>query len=82
MVKKTFKLSEKDQEYMISIISRYRATKTIINESTGELTVYTTFANNEKPTSIAAKFQMELISEDPPEMPEHEYKRRVMGIPG
>ena len=80
MVKKTFKLSEKDQEYMISIISRYRATKTIINESTGELTVYTTFANNENPTSIAIKFQMELISENPPKMPEDEYKRRVKGI--
>jgi len=81
MVKKTFKLSEKDQEYMISIICRYRATQTIIDQETGELTVYTTFMDNNKPTSICTKFQMILESDNSPEMPKDEEKRRIYGIP-
>ena len=81
MVKKTFKLNEEDQEYMISIIQRYRSTRTVINEESGVLTVYTTFLDNNEPTSIATSFQMETVSTEPPEMPDFEHKKRVMGDP-
>jgi len=81
MVKNTFKLSDDDKVYLTSIITRYRITRTVINEMTGELTVYTTFADNEEPTSKAAIFKMELVSENPPVMPENEYKRRVLADP-
>jgi hypothetical protein len=79
MVGKTFTLSKEDQEYLVSIICRYRATQTSIDEETGQLTVWTTFADNKEPTSIAARFNMLLVSDDPPKMPDHEYRSRVLG---
>jgi hypothetical protein len=81
VVNKTFKLSKEDQKYLISIICRYRSTQTSINEQDEELTVWTTFAGNKQPISRAAKFKMELISEDPPKMPDNEYQRLIFGFP-
>jgi len=79
MVKKTFRLKQEDSEYLISLASRYRSIRTVIDEEHGQMIVYTTFIGNDEPTSIAASFEMELLSHEKPKMPEHEYKRRVMG---
>jgi hypothetical protein len=79
MVKKTFALKPEDQEKLISYASRYRSIHTDIDEARGVMVVWTTFLDNSKPTSKADEFQLEVVSNDPPEMPEREYQRRMAG---
>ena len=81
MVKKTYDLRPKDQTKLISMAIRYRAIRTSIDEVNGTMTVWTTFADNNEPTSIANEFQLDIVSNDPPRMPEEEYRRRVEGKP-
>lgn len=81
MVKKTYQLKPEDQEYLISLACRYRSIQTRVDEIHGFLYVDTTFADNEEPTSSAARFGLICVSEKPPVMPEGEYRRRVMGRP-
>ncbi len=82
MIKKTYALRPEDQAELISIAIRYRAIRTSIDEVNGTMTVWTTFfADNNEPTSIAKNFQLDLVSNDPPKMPEDEYRHRVEGKP-
>ena len=78
-VRRTFAMSPKDAEYLVSLATRYRRIATSIDQDRATLTVWTTFADNEEPTSIALRFDLQVLSEDPPEMPRQEYRRRVEG---
>ena len=80
MIRKTFRLTQEDQKQLASLASRYRAIRTHIDEAQGILYVSTTFANDAEPTSVAARFQMELVSHDPPQMPPDEYRRRFQAL--
>lgn len=44
-------------------------------------TVWTTFVDSNEPTSIANEFKLDVVSNDPPRMPEEEYRRRAEGKP-
>lgn len=81
MVKKTYTLKAADAAKLVSYASRYRAIRTSIDEKHATLTVWTTFADDTEPTSIADQFTLEVVSEDSPKMPEEEYRRRVEGKP-
>ncbi len=81
MVKKTYQISQEDAEWLVSYACRYRSVRTIIDEQNLFMYVHTTFADNDQPTSIAAKFQLELLSDEPPQMPQEEHERRVQGKP-
>lgn len=80
MVKKTYALKPIDAEKLVSYACRYRAIQTSIDELHGIMTVFTTFADNGQPTSIADQFKLELVSDEPPCMPVDEYRRRVLGL--
>lgn len=81
MVKTTYALTDEQAEKLASYASRYRSIRTTIDEKDGTMTIWTSFADNAEPTSIADKFQLEVLSEEPPTMPEAEYRRRVEGKP-
>jgi hypothetical protein len=77
--KKPLRSKPEDQEKLISYASRYRSIHTDIDEARGVMVVWTTFLDTSKPTSKADEFQLEVVSNDPPEMPEREYQRRMAG---
>lgn len=79
MVKKTYSLTPEDAKKLISYACRHRSISTNIDEDDNRMTVYTTIADNDKPTSIAASFQLDVVSTDPPKMPNDEYESRVEG---
>lgn len=79
MVSKTYQLNALDAEKLISYAVRYRSICTSINKIEDTLTVYTTFAHTDEPTSIADRFQLEIISDAPPKMPKEEHRRRIEG---
>lgn len=79
MVKRTYQLRKEDAERLVSLACRYRSTRTHIDETNGIMDVDTTFADNDEPTSEAAHFVLETLSNEPPRMPDDEYQKRVMG---
>lgn len=79
MVKKTYRLSAGDEQELVSYATRYRGMMTDIDEAHDEMRVYTTFADNGHPTSAAVRFPLEVVSDEPPAMPEREYRCRVCG---
>jgi len=79
MVKNTYSLTPEDAKKLISYACRYRCISTNINENARIMAVYTTSVGNDRPTSIADSFQLDVVSTDPPKMPDDEYKRRVEG---
>lgn len=81
MIKKTYRLTQEDQDYLISLASRYRAIQTRIDEDRGIMHICTTLGDNNEPTSAAASFKMVFVSNDPPQMPPDEYRRRILGQP-
>lgn len=81
MVKKTYALRAEDEAKLVSYACRYRGIRTSIDEVHGTMTVWTTFADNKESTSTADSFQLEVVSDDPPKMPQEEYQRRVKGKP-
>ncbi len=81
MVKKKYALRPEDQTKLISMAIRYRAIRTSIDEVHGTMTVWTTFVDSNEPTSIANEFKLDVVSNDPPRMPEEEYRRRAEGKP-
>lgn len=81
MVKKTYALRAEDQAKLVSYASRYRSIRTSIDETHGTMTIWTTFADNSEPTSIADRFQLQVVSNDPPIMPEDEYSFRIESKP-
>jgi hypothetical protein len=81
MVKVTYALKSEDEKKLISYASRYRSIRTSIDEIKHTMTVWTTWLKNDEPSSIADEFQLEVVSTDPPKMPEGEHRRRVKGEP-
>jgi phosphopantetheine adenylyltransferase len=81
MVKTTYALTPDDQEKLISYASRYRSIRTIIDETNHTMTVSTTFLDNVEPTSGAETFKLQVVSADPPTMPDVEFRRRMKGEP-
>lgn len=81
MVNRTYALRHQDQMKLISYACRYRSIRTTIDEVNGVMNVYTTFADNGEPTSIADQFKLEVVAEGIPAMPPDEYRRRVEGNP-
>jgi hypothetical protein len=79
MNKKTWRLSEEDAEKLVSYACRYRSMTTVVDEQNGAMNVYTTFAGNDKSTSVADRFTLEKVSDESPRMPKEEYERRVEG---
>ena len=79
MVNKTYKLNPEDAKKLISYACRYRGMTTKIDQTHDVMRVYTTFADNDKPTSIADRFQLIKIKDETPKMPREEYERRVLG---
>ena len=79
MVKNTYSLTLEDAKKLISYACRYRSIRTKIDEDARTMTVYTTFVDNDNPTSIADSFQLDVVSMDPPKMPNDERRRRVEG---
>jgi hypothetical protein len=45
------------------------------------MTVWTTFDNNDEPTSGAETFKLQVVSADAPVMPDDEFRRRRKGEP-
>jgi hypothetical protein len=81
MVKNTYALTPDDQAKLISYASRYRSIRTTIDETNQTMTVWTTWLDNNEPSSIADQFQLQTVSNDQPKMPDDEYRRRVEGQP-
>lgn len=79
MVKKTYSLDATDMNKLVSYALRYRRVSTFIDETHDTMTVYTSFADNAEPTSIADRFTLNVVSEAAPGMPEEEYRRRIKG---
>lgn len=67
-VKKTYSLNQADAEKLLSYACRYKGMQTSINETTNTLTVFTTFADNDQPTSIADQFNLIIINESSTEI--------------
>ena len=65
IVSKTYALSEKDERKLISYTLRYRTISTTIDEVHQIMRVATCFADNKLPTSAAAIFNLEIVSELP-----------------
>ena len=80
-VKKTYSLSPKDQERLISIACRYPKMRTVIDEEQFRMYVFTNWGTNEAPTSIANGFTLIVDSTDPPRMPEDELMARSEKFP-
>lgn len=76
---KTYCLRPEDEEKLISMILRYRRVDTSIDDENDRLTVCTNFADNPEPTSIAGVYKLEVVSDEPPEMPEDERRLRLEG---
>jgi hypothetical protein len=81
MVKRTYKLSDVDAERLLSLALRYTAISTSIDEENREMSVSTTWVNNPEPTSLGARFKLEVVSDEAPAMPKWEEDPRVKGVP-
>jgi hypothetical protein len=81
VVKTTYALTPDDQKKLISYASRYRSIRTRIDETDHTMTVWTTFDNNDEPTSGAETFKLQVVSADAPVMPDDEFRRRRKGEP-
>ena len=79
MVSKTYSLSQQDEKKLISYACRYRRIQTNVDENHNTMTIYTTFADNDQPTSIADELSLTVLNDSPPKMPQEEYQRRVQG---
>jgi hypothetical protein len=81
MVNATYALKLEDQQKLVSYAVRYKGVRTSIDERQRTMTVWTTWNDNDEPTSIADCFALQLVAEGRPEMPDEEYRRRFKGEP-